>query len=140
MTIAYSALTKRCVDGDTVLLSVRQQIAWFDETIVAERSFVVRILGVDCPEIRGETREAGLAAAAFTRSVLFRDGDLAEPVPVALETGGKRDVYGRLLGGVRISEGPDIGRDLATMIVEAGHGTYRDYTVHAAQLMGLPPT
>lgn len=137
MTIyVYTAKPVRIIDGDTIVLAARQLISWHDETIVAERTFVLRLLRVDSPERKGETKAAGDAALLYVRSVLFRDGDPAQAVPFALETDGKKDVYGRLLGTVRIAEGPNMGRDLSNMIVESGHGIARDYSAHMTALMG----
>lgn len=135
---AYAAAARRSIDGDTVVLTARQQLRWPDEAITCERDFVVRLLAVDAPERRGDTKAAGDAALTYVRSVLFADGDPAEPIPLELETDGAKDVYGRTLGRVRITKGPHIGRDLSELIVEAGHGVAKDYAAHRAELMGAP--
>lgn len=85
------------IDGDTI-------------SVDGER---IRLLGVDSPETHGakceSERQAGLAAKRFTAEAL-------EWGVVTLERG-RRDKYGRTLAKVFID-----GRDLAELLIEAGHG------------------
>ena len=128
----YLGKSDHLIDGDTVRMACYQSLKWPDENIAVERTFVIRLLGVDAPEVRGETREAGLAATAFVRGVLYTDGDLAEPVACEVLLEGQRDVYGRWIGSVRVN-----GQDLAGMLVESGHAVAKDYARHKAALMGI---
>jgi len=116
----------RVIDGDTVLMAATVR-PFPGETM--EREFVVRLLGVDTPEVRGETRDAGIAASAFTRSLVF-DGAPA----CVLGLTGKRDVYGRWIGSVYVPKDSTLPADLATALIEAGHGTSKTYAVHLAEL------
>lgn len=84
----------RVIDGDTIVvnLDLGHRLKWDDKEI--------RLLGLNCPEKKGKTRNAGLKAEAFThnwfavrvgqpitvRSHLIKDDSL-----------GKEDSFGRLL-------------------------------------------
>src|SRR5690242_14730992 len=68
----------------------------------------VRVAGVDAPEL---STDAGKAARDFVNTLL--------PVGTAVTVvSHSLDKYGRVLASVRL---PD-GRDLATLLIETGHG------------------
>ena len=76
----------------------------------------MRVRGVDCPEMRGGTREtkaAAKAAKAFTKQFL-RGGK------ILLRNCG-RDKYFRLLCEVKVN-----GADLGTALIEYGHAVPYD--------------
>lgn len=56
----FNAEMTRLVDGDTQELTV-------DAGFHTDRAVTLRLLGVNCPETKGETRDAGLAASEFSR-------------------------------------------------------------------------
>lgn len=56
----FSADMTRLIDGDTQELTV-------DAGFHTDRAVTLRLLGVNCPEVHGDTREAGLAASEFSR-------------------------------------------------------------------------
>lgn len=91
------------VDGDTILAAVD---LGFRTHIVGE-SF--RLDGIDTPETRGKTREAGLLAKNFLKAMI-------EGKTVELTTVG-REKYGRYLARVSLA-----GKDVATALIDAGHG------------------
>jgi micrococcal nuclease len=55
----YRAFPLRVVDGDTIEMRV-------DVGFHVEVNITVRLLGINCPEPRGETREAGIKATEAT--------------------------------------------------------------------------
>src|SRR5262245_48285092 len=55
----------RVIDGDTFVARLR---VWQEMSATMR----VRVLGVDTPELKGKTREAGLAAKKFTEQWLKR--------------------------------------------------------------------
>lgn len=70
----------------------------------------VRLLRCDAPEVRGPTREAGLAATAFTRAWL---ADAGTDEWNLIVTTRKADSFGRYLGEVvRTSDGANLSTDL----------------------------
>ena len=102
----------RAVDGDTLSALIR---VW-PNVLLTER---VRVLGVNTPELKGPTLEAGRAAMAFSDRWVRDAG--GRPAELRFRTCG-RDSFGRLLADVY--RGTD---HLATDLIAAGHGRpYRD--------------
>ena len=100
----YRARLVRVVDGDTIDVHI-------DAGFQNYREDRLRLLGLNCPEVHGPTREAGLAATVFTADWL-RLGDALDPWPLILETH-KSDVFGRFLARVwRIVDGACLNDDL----------------------------
>lgn len=88
-------------DGDTFKINLNCSLSVYCEKVP------VRVLGVDCPEIKGKTeKEKRLAqkAKAFTKKFLA-DG------PVSLENCG-RDKYFRLLCAVKNAQGQNLADEL----------------------------
>jgi micrococcal nuclease len=107
---AWVVAVVETIDGDTVDL----EVSWEPAHVVTER---VRLLGVDTPEVRGPTREAGLAAKAYTAAWLADSGptELVVCRPA-------RDAFGRLLGRVvSLSKG-----DLGASLLATGHAVPYD--------------
>jgi endonuclease YncB( thermonuclease family) len=101
----------RVVDGDTVVIqfTVPSHPTARTPSITYE---VVRVLGVDTPEMEGPTLEAAKAAREFTVGWLAQG-------EVLLKTC-RRDSFGRFLG--RLTRGRE---DLADALIRAGHGVPR---------------
>ena len=97
----------RTVDGDTVVARLH---IWHG----LDATETIRLLGVDTPELTGQTREAGLRARAFTEQWL---GTLGVDVRSCA-----RDSFGRLLA-VIVRAGD--GENLAEALIRAGHGVRR---------------
>ena len=123
----YDAVVKRVVDGDTLVLTAAQLLSWPDEMVSASRDFVVRLIGVDTPERKGKTRGAGDAAKSYVESLVYGQAGLRKEARLYLT--GRRDVYGRWLGAVRLD-----GHDLSGMLIESKHGVRREYAAHIAEL------
>lgn len=88
-------------DGDTFKINLNCSLAVYCEKVP------VRVLGVDCPEIKGKTkREKALAqkAKAFTKEFL-------QSGPVSL-TDCSRDKYFRLLCAVTNAQGQNLAEEL----------------------------
>jgi endonuclease YncB( thermonuclease family) len=102
----YRAVVRHHVDGDTY-------DCFIDFGFNDYRYAPVRLLSVDTPEInRLESREAGMAALDFVRSVM--------PVGarVRLHTEKDPDSFGRYLARIDLADGSDLG----DLILAAGHG------------------
>ncbi len=87
----YRARVLKVVDGDTIDFEI-------DVGFHLRLSMRIRLRGVDTPEVRGPSREQGLAAAAFVRSQLPVDST----VLVQTHKIGK---YGRYIADVRYLPG-----------------------------------
>ena len=100
-----SARVLREVDGDTFEARIR---IWLDQDLVR----LVRIAGIDAPELKGHCpgeREAAAAARAFLAGLL---GEEVELLTV------QSDKYARrVVAAVRLPDGKDLGRAL----LAAGH-------------------
>lgn len=102
----------RAIDGDT-FSAVADIWPGLSATIH------VRVLGVDTPELKGETRAKAAAAKAFTEKWIDQAGG-----DVILTVGCGRpslDSFGRVLARVRTLGGKDLADDL----IAAGHGVKR---------------
>lgn len=93
----YRAEILRVVDGDTI--DARIDVGF---RMTTEQR--LRLLGVNCPETKGATREAGLAASAYTRSAILGK-------TVLIRTA-KSDVFGRWLAAVYLEDGTDFNASL----------------------------
>lgn len=101
----YKAEITRVIDGDTYECEIDLGF----NVLTQQR---VRLLGIDTPETRGETKEAGLRAKAFVQELLSVYG-----YQVQIRTH-KEDSFGRWLSSVQLSD----DTDLANRILEADHG------------------
>lgn len=106
----WRASVSRVVDGDTLDVVL-------DAGFRRSGTERVRVYGVNCPEVKGETRPAGLAATAFTTDWIANR--TAESWPFVIETF-KTDVFGRYLARVWPAGAVD-GPDLSQALLDAGH-------------------
>lgn len=100
----------RVVDGDTV--DLRVDLGY--NVAVTER---IRLGGIDCPEMRGENKEAGKAAKAFAARWFA-----ATTEHYVLTVKNKKGKYGRYIGGIYGSSG-EVLECLNEELVVAGHAT-----------------
>lgn len=99
----WRASVTRVVDGDTVY-------AVIDAGFNATRTERLRLLGTNCHELKGATREAGLAASDYTRRWI--PSHVAGVWPLLIETR-KMDAFGRYLADIwRVSDGRWLNADL----------------------------
>jgi endonuclease YncB( thermonuclease family) len=108
------ATIKRWIDGDTVEVVVRKSID-LDFGIklpVIEFPVVLRIRGLDTPELRGDTQADGMAAKQFAEQMA--------PVGINVQIVSHRvKSFERYVADVTL---PD-GTDFACMMRDAGHHT-----------------
>lgn len=104
---AVAALVTAVIDGDTIAVSAR---AWPGIEAVG----LVRLLGIDTPELHGRC-DAETAAAQAARAAVR---DLAPPGAVVTLSQVGTDKYGRILARVALAD----GRDLSLTLLAQGHG------------------
>jgi micrococcal nuclease len=92
----YQGKVINVVDGDTLDIEV-------DLGFLLHATHRLRLLGVNCPEVHGPTRAAGLMAAGYTRNALLGK-------TVRIRTA-KADDFGRWLAQVYL-DGLDFNADL----------------------------
>ncbi len=94
----FRAVIKRVVDGDTIDADI-------DLGLHCHRLERLRLLGVNCPEMHGDTKAAGEMAKEFV--IAWLDG-----ADIVLQTY-KSDSFGRFLANVwRTSDGASLNDDL----------------------------
>lgn len=103
----FAAQLDRVIDGDTIVvtLDLGFHLTW---------SYSLRLLGINCPEVHGATKDAGLAAAAYTQAWLDAAavGGAAWPLLVMTH---KSDDFGRYLARVwRLVDNACLNDDLLT--------------------------
>jgi len=105
----YRATVIRVVDGDTIDLAVDLgfRVTFTDR---------VRLVGVDAPEIRAPTFDAGRAARTWLDNLI-----LGRPVTIESHKPAT-DKYGRWLVTMRLD-----GVDVGAALVDAGHATVHTY-------------
>lgn len=105
----YPAIVVRVIDGDTLVVDIDVGFkTWM-------RGCHVRLLGIDCPEIHGETKEAGLCAKRFVEANVG-------PGTRLLVQSDKMDSFGRILATVWVEglHGGD-GKTLNDTLLELGY-------------------
>jgi len=103
----YRARALRAVDGDTLDVEL-------DQGLHTRRLERLRLLGVNAPEVHGPSRDAGLAATAWTRGWLDAAATGAPGVawPLLLQTT-RSDVFGRWLATCwRVGDGACLNDDI----------------------------
>ena len=110
----YRASWISCYDGDTCDFTLYLGLG------IGIRQ-TVRFYGIDTPELRGSTREAGMAARDFVINILQSCGEIVLMVPqrktcVFPDDCDERGRYGRLLANVMVD-----GQSLSTTLLQAGH-------------------
>lgn len=111
----YDATVERVVDGDTIVLLIELERANTDfgfgiyETRLITRREVVRLYGVDTPELVGADRAWGLEAKRFVEEAM------PPGTRVVAHTVKPRDKYGRYLAAIWYG-----GRNLADDLVANG--------------------
>ena len=105
----YQGIVKRVIDGDTCVVEVA--LGFY---IVA--TLPVRLLGINAPELRGETREAGIAARDFLASLI--EGKKVQLITFK----NPGDKYGRWLGVLHLwNQSDPMNGSVNDRMVEAGH-------------------
>jgi len=103
----YKAAVTRIVDGDTVVVDIDLGFGvWL-------RDQSVRLAKINAPEIRGSTREAGLASKDFLTKLI-----LNKWVQIRTEKGNEK--YGRWLATILIEEDGNL-IDINRKMIAEGH-------------------
>lgn len=101
----YLGRAVRVVDGDTI--DVEMSLGFHLRALMR-----LRLLGVDCPERQGATREAGALASLYTATWVAETDPAHADWPLLVTTH-KSDVFGRFLARVeRCSDGRCLNDDL----------------------------
>jgi micrococcal nuclease len=108
----YNATLTRVVDGDTLIVRI-------DLGFKVEVEQVVRLIGINAPEVVGSSKDAGLAAKEAVEGILATCGG---KVRLRSFKPSSRDKYGRYLAEVHCDvDGATLC--LNTELVARGHAT-----------------
>lgn len=100
---ARAAKVLRVIDGDTVDVAI-------DLGFHITKTERLRLLGIDAPEMKGATREAGLAAQKFLEVLIGGEAVIVETVR------DRTDKYGRYLATLWVEE-----TCVNATMIETGH-------------------
>jgi micrococcal nuclease len=111
----YRAVIRSVYDGDTCTVDIDLGLGIW---VHGEK---LRLVRIDAPEVRGETRPAGLAARDFLRERIDGQEVIVQTVK---DSKGK---YGRYLAEIyrRAADGEWV--NVNDELVSHGHAIYRDY-------------
>jgi len=111
----YSAIVRSIYDGDTCTVDIDLGLSTWHH---GEK---VRLNRIDTPELRGLSRERGLAALAFLREQI-------EGKEVIIETfKDHREKYGRYLAEIWLPDASGKWQNINDLLVSSGHAAYRSY-------------
>lgn len=97
----YPCTVTRWVDGDTLHV---EDVHVFGDIVITH--LVVRLTGVDTPEVRGDEKEQGLKATEIVRALA------PAGTPVLLSTTGETGNFGRTLGDIILPDGRSVVAEL----------------------------
>ena len=106
----YAFTVTRVIDGDTVVGTV-------DLGFRTSHEITVRIMGIDAPEMKGPTRQEGLAAKFYLADVAKANFSASRQFYIRTHRDKQTDSFGRWLGDLETAD----GRSIAEMMIEAGH-------------------
>jgi hypothetical protein len=127
----FDAVSRRVLNGDAQVYTAEITVGTVDETLVVEREYVVRLLGVDTPE-RDADYEGWKAAVDLAKDFLTEHDDQGKTVPIGggqLTLTGQRDAYGRYLGWFELN-----AVDLSYELASRGLGTAQPLEQHVERL------
>ena len=111
----YSAIVREVHDGDTCTVDIDLGLSTW------QHGEKLRLNRIDAPELRGATREAGLASRDFLREKIDGKNIILETVKDS------REKYGRYLAEVWLIDEKGKWLNLNDLLVSSGQAVYRTY-------------
>jgi len=112
----YSALVTKVYDGDTVTVDIDLGFG------VVLSSETIRLYGINAPEVRGKSKEDGIASRDWLREAILNETVTLETIKPARKKKDKKGKYGRYLGVIYFQ-----ARNINEFIVEEGMAEFRVY-------------
>ncbi len=117
-SFVYAAKVVDVVDGDTIDVLIDLGFKTFSEQRI-------RVLGIDCPEVKGKTKKAGDAATEATRTWVKSHGSIVVRTVKAKK--GQIDSFGRYLAEVLGDNQAGTQSSLGEFLLSEGHAkAYRE--------------
>lgn len=108
----YKATLVRVIDGDTVVLSI-------DLGFKVTFQLNARLYGINAPEVHGTTRDAGLAAAAYLRTLLASSSVLLVESKAIDKFAGRYDMVYDMVLSTQAADGALV--NINNAMVASGH-------------------
>lgn len=105
----YRATVVRVIDGDSLYLDI-------DVGFNLTTRQCVRLLRINAPEMRGETREAGIRSKSYLESLL----PLRQQGTLIIRTE-KDDSFGRYLAELLVTDGDGTVTNINQAMLDSGH-------------------
>ena len=109
-TWKYEATLLRVIDGDTIVCDIDQGMNHWS------RNQGIRLAGINAPELRGDTKEAGLAAKEFLVNELG-----SQQLWLRTTAYNEFEKYGRVLALVYTSDPDEGGQSVNQLLIDSGH-------------------
>ncbi|HEC20536.1 MAG TPA: nuclease [Gammaproteobacteria bacterium] len=116
----YRALVQSVYDGDTCTLNIDLGLGTW---LHGEH---VRLARINCPELRGDERPAGLRARDFVRNVLMPEGQAGTEIWIKTLKD-KKGKFGRYIADIWVKDANGQPYNLNDTLVAEGHAQYVDY-------------
>lgn len=104
----------RVIDGDTVEAVISRDVGFY---LTLTWTIRIRVLGVNCPETKGSTKEAGLKATEFTKQWLAQEPCIVETIAKEPHRGTGKISFERWIAKITRADGTSLGDAL----IEARH-------------------
>jgi micrococcal nuclease len=111
----YKAFVTKVYDGDTITVEVDLGFKTF---VKGEK---IRLSGINAPEVRGKSREAGLKSRNFLRELILNKEILLETIK------DKKGKYGRYLGEIYLKEDNGNWLNINKLLVDKGFALFKEY-------------
>lgn len=111
----YRAVISSVYDGDTCTANIDLGFKFYHNGIK------LRLTGIDAPELRGESLEAGRASRDYLRGLIL-DKDVI--IETDKDSTGK---YGRYIATIYVVQDDGTYVSANDLLVTAGHAIYREY-------------
>jgi len=111
----YSAIVREVYDGDTCTVDIDLGLSTW------QHGEKLRLNRIDAPELRGATREAGLASRDFLREKIDGKNIILESVKDS------REKYGRYLAEIWLVDEKGKWLNVNDLLVSSGQAVYRTY-------------
>lgn len=119
----FRAILIRVIDGDTIDVLTDNGFGNWSVQRIRMALEVDPVIGMDAPESRGDTREAGMAATDELCRLLKEHSFDEDRVTLVIKTAQKKGRYGRYIASCHGRDGVNICR----LMVENGHAVEKNY-------------
>lgn len=121
MNYCYKAKIVRVYDGDTIFVEIRKDVGFGIEIILKGsngKGEALRLFGINSPELRGKSKEAGIRSRDALRKML----PIGTEIEIQTVKGHKRGKFGRYLATAYLN-----GKSINDWMVTNGYAEHKTY-------------